>query len=274
MQIELHAHPYFENYSMYDLVEAVVNAGLDIVALERYNQSNYDDIRRYADELKKYGYRVDSDDRAIKLGMGSREIYILRATEVPTSDRFHVLTIGHDSFPYMPMRRIIDQALERSCFVVWDHPFVNARYPMLPITREDDINRICQEYNNKIALEWNGYCLNQYWGMLRLFGLDANRRVVEFSEKLRQNGYNIPVVTDTDLHARSEDALREIGRARIIADIDTTSGERIVESLRDSVFNGNYQNTFRTVSLRHFIFYFAIPLFSEMIFGLNLRSRG
>lgn len=277
IQIELHVHPYFENYSMLDLVNAIDAAGLNVVALQKLGGKFYDEVRKLADGLKTHGYKVDSDDIAIKLERDSKQIYILRSAEIPTSDGFHLLTIGHDIFPpYLPMRNIIYQALEGGCFVVWDHPFANARYPMFPVSkrRRDEIERVCKDYNNQMALEWNGYCLRQYWGMLGPFGLDANRKVLEFSEMLKQQGYNIPVVTDTDLHGRDKNSLREMGRARLIADIDTTSGRDIVQSLRNSVFTGSHQNTYRTVSLRHFILYFMIPLFLEMAFGVDLRSRG
>ncbi len=276
--IELHVHPYFGNYSIMDLVTAVVTAGLDVVALERFNGCIYDEVRRLTEELKKYGYRVYSDDKAIELEGDSKKIYFLRATELQTSDGFHVLTIGHDNFQNgdRSIRGIIDQAIKKGCFVVLDHPFVNAKYCMLPVSgrRRNKIESVCKDYDGQIALEWNGYCLGLYWGLLRPFGLDANRRVLKFSEYLRQQGYNIPVVTGTDLHARNKRTLGEIGRARLIADIDTSSGQSIIQSLKHEVFSGSHKNTYRTVSLQHFIPYFMIPLFLEMFLRINTRSRG
>jgi hypothetical protein len=138
-------------------------------------------------------------------------------------------------------------------------------------------------YSGRIAAEWNGYCGGWYWNPIEWLGrlginlqggINVNQEVMRLSQRLAKQGYNIPIVTDTDVHARTSGALDAIGTGRIeVDDIDFTSGRTIIDSLRRAVFAGDHQNTYRTVPvITHFIPYFAIPYLLNKI-GIDIYKR-
>ena len=123
--------------------------------------------------------------------------------------------------------------------------------------------------------------LNELLGKLGidvLGGIDVNHEVLRLSEILAEEGYNLPVITDTDVHARSAGALGAIGTGRIKVDgIDFTTGRTIVDSLKKAVFAGEHENTYRTVPMTHFILHFAIPYLASKVSGIRRfydRPRG
>jgi len=288
--IELHAHPYFEEYPLVDLIRAMERKRLDIIALEQLNTPIFDDVRRLSSGLLQYGYRVDSDDLAMRVEKDGEQRYILRAKESDTSDDFHMLTIGSDDVEsWRPFRTMTDEALERGSFLIYDHPFVtngNVFKGIDPLKRKE-VEKNCIAYSGEMALEWNGYCKEIYWkvneflgqlGIDVLGGIDVNHEVLKLSQRLAEEGYNIPVIADTDVHARSAGALGAIGTGRIkVDDIDFTSGRTIIDSLKEAVFAGEHENTYRTVPITHFIPYFAIPYLASRVPGIRElynRPRG
>ncbi len=288
--IELHAHPYFEEYPLVDLIRAMERKGLDIISLEQLNVPIFDDVRELSSGLRDYGYIVDSDDLVMRIERDGEQRYVLRARESDTLDDFHMLTIGSDDVEsWRPFRTMADEALERDSLLIYDHPFVTNGNVLKGIdpSKREEVERICIQYDRNLALEWNGYCKELYWrvnellgklGIDVLGGIDVNHEVLRLSERLAREGYNLPVITDTDVHARSVGALDAIGTGRIKVDgIDFTSGRTIVDSLKEAIFAGEHENTYRTVPLTHFIPHFALPYLVSKVPGIRElynRPRG
>jgi hypothetical protein len=99
--------------------------GLEVIALEQLNNPIYDETRELSDGLREYGYRVDSDSLAIRVEKDGKKRFILRATEMDTSDGWHILTVGSDNIePWRPFRNMADEALKGDSLLIYDHPFV------------------------------------------------------------------------------------------------------------------------------------------------------
>jgi len=280
-QIELHAHPYFKKYGLEEVVKAMDRNNLDVVALEYLNGCAFLDVQKQLVHLKqKGGYKVDGDSIAVRVVKELKEFYILRAAELETSDDFHLLTIGSDDTKKQPTRDMIYEADDKG-LTIFDHAIVDIYCVWREITGEkrDKVGDICRELQGKFALEWNGYCLKEYWKIKeKMGGKNVNEEVIRLSKR-----YNVPLVTTTDLHARRKHALKAMGTSRIKADVDVSSGKAIIDSLKEAIFSGKYENTKETVPLvSHFIPYFAIPyildkareVFIKESIGLIERPRG
>ncbi len=268
-EIELHTHPYFKAYGLEDIIQTMEKNKLNVIALEYLDGAAFSDVKSKGDKLSKSnkGYIVDSDSLAVRIEKDKKQFYIIKAAELNTRDKktgygFHIITIGADTNnikPYQPIRNMIDSALEQGAFVIFDHPLANKDNFRKKISKgaEGEIIKVCKEYNGQIALEWNGYCIS--WLRKILLDGDVNKDVIKLSQKLYYEGYNNPIVTDTDNHARKPGALYAIGTGRIKSYIDLTSGRRIINSLNKNIFSGRYENTYETVSLSHFVKYFGAP---------------
>ncbi len=271
-EIELHAHLYFDRYGLEDVLKVMKENGLDVLASLYLNEKAFPDIQQESSKLSNKGWKVDSDSLAVRLEKDENSFYILKGAELETKDSFHVITIGSDNIkPYQLMREMVAYGLEQESLVIFDHPFVDNNNASKEISQfsEEEAIRICKEYSGQIALEWNGYCIPLVRKMLG--GRDVNRDIVELSDRLYKEGYNNPIVTDTDLHARKRGALNVLGTSRIISEINLDSGRAIVDSLRDNIFSGDYENTYKTVPLSHFIPHWGLPyLFRKIVH----RPRG
>ena len=114
-QIELHVHPYFNAYELEDIIKAMDENEIDIIALEYLNGNAFADVQNQIFDLKNKGYIVNSDNIAVKVEKDEKEFYILKAGEWWSSDNFHLLTIGSDNIEqYIPLGDMIFSALKKN----------------------------------------------------------------------------------------------------------------------------------------------------------------
>lgn len=268
--IELHVHPFLDNNTLTDVVEAMDKQNLDIVGLEVLNDSLYPIV---VEEARKIYPKAAVDNSGVRFPNGK---YLLNAREYDTKERLHILTVGYsmnEAVPDTEIRRIIDNGLANNAFVLLDHPFVdniNTRTAgHISDSLEQELEKICKEYSGQIALEWNGYCIQWMRYALKqglnLAGFDiryhdVNERAEQLSGSLRKQGYNVPVVADTDLHARSRGLLQAMGTSRIIADVQGETARDAVDSMKKNIFAGAYENFKRYVSFFHLLRAFCFPI--------------
>jgi len=268
--VELHVHPNFKAYGLEEIIKAMDKNNLDVIVLEYLNYSIFNELQVLSSDLRKKGYSVDSDSIALRIEKENKQYYLIKGEEIEALDDFHLLTIGSDNIaPYHPIERLIDYALKQEVLIIFDHPFVRVNNLGRQISKKkmERVEELCRKYNGTLALEWNAYCLNLYWSTKKLFrGINVNEEVRKLSDRLKKQGYNIPIVADTDLHARSKKALRAIGTARIKSGVDLSSGRTIIDSLKKDIFLGKHENVYRTVSLTHLIPNFALPYISQRFF--------
>jgi hypothetical protein len=280
-QIELHSHIYLDRYGLEKVVEVMDHNGLNVVAPLYLNAQSFEDLKRAAEAIRKFGYVPEADDLAIRIERDGKRYFLLRGAELDTSKEeykpnFHIITLGYDGVrPLQPIRTMIDDALSHDAFVIWDHPLVNNSNAakQTPDHLVPAMKHLCRAYSGKLALEWNGYCIP--WVRKALGGRDVNKEVIDLSVNLATEGSNNPVVTDTDLHARTAFALKVLGTARIKTDLDLTAGRTIIDSLKRNVFSLNYENTYQTVPLWHFVPCWGVPYALEKFAGISLhKPRG
>jgi hypothetical protein len=82
---------------------------------------------------------------------------------------------------------------------------------------------------------------------------------------LAEEGYNVPIVADTDLHARRKGHLNYMGTSRIITKIEGETPRQVVSSMKKNIFDGNYVNVKRNVSAMHLIDAFGLPVLLSKI---------
>lgn len=294
-KIDFHVHPRFRSYNAKKVVEAMYARDIDIVGLAGYNKDIFDDTRKEFDKLRK-PFKVTNDSLAIKIAdEGCGDKYILRIGEYENKGGFHLLVFGNQKGIKQneELRKNIDAALSTDSFAVIDHPFVALNYADITKEKEDFLFKLCKDYNNKIALEWNGYSIpllrkgidKLFCSPLRLIGKnikfsDTNKKLEDFSEILKQNKINCPIIADTDLHARNREDLYLIGTVNIeidVKDFEKESGNSLQKSLKEKVFNLEYKINKDYVPCNHFIFSYLIPVgISQVSEGLNrkIRPRG
>lgn len=263
MKVELHAHPFLENYSIESIINAMQTNRISITALEALDRPIFDSVNKTAEkELRQKGYVVEQDSTAICISKNNSDYYILRALEISTKENYHFLIIGEDNIQTSQQARtIIDLALSKDSLVIFDHPLVDNDYVGCSISKakERELEELCKEYSCNLALEWNSYCIPWVRNLLSFNNNHINQRIIDLSQKLRQQGYNCPVVTDTDLHARKKQHLKMLGRAAIKININTDSGKSIISSLKQNIFSENYENTCNYVPFTHLVKAFGIP---------------
>ena len=98
------------------------------------------------------------------------------------------------------------------------------------------------------------------FGYGQIFYHDVNKRAIQLSEHLMAQGYNVPMVADTDLHARDKNDLMVMGTSRVITDINTITPADVVASMKNNIFQGNYTNRRRYVSAFHLLGSFCFPV--------------
>jgi len=244
------------------------SSDIDVLALEAYNEPIFQKVLEEAKAIPG----IFTSPKGIKLPNGK---FLLNAAENSTLEGFHVLTVGHSAYyPILvEMRRLIDAALDRDALIVLDHPYADnqSTFTAGHISEEDErvLDDICREYEGKIAAEWNAYCKPSLrWGLMHLLNLngngfqyyDVNKKAEELSQR-----FNVPLVADTDVHARNSRLLSAIGTARIITDIDALTPDEVVAQLKQNIFLGNYENIRAYVSLPHFLEAFAVPVLYRIL---------
>lgn len=268
--IDLQVHPFLGMNSLKDVAEAMDYVKIDVVALESLDSNLYQRVVREAREIYP---RLEGDSAGIKIPNGK---YILNAREYNTKEKLHVLTVGYSSdtaTPETEIRKVIDEGLKNDAFVLLDHPFIDNKKTKtaghISEDLEKNLEKLCREYSGQIALEWNGYCIPWMRRALKFilnsagFDIkyyDVNKKAEEFSKRLKSKGYNVPVVADTDLHARKKRHLKYMGTTRIITDIEEGLGKDVVKSMKKNIFEGKYENVKRYVGSVHLLEAFCFPI--------------
>ena len=280
VEIDFQVHPFLGMNTIKDVIDAMYWAKLDVVALESLDSCLYPRVIKEAKEIYP---NMDYDSVGIKL---PNRRYLLNAREHNTKENFHILTIGYSSNRVnkdTEIRKVIDEGLENNALIILDHPFVDNNYPRIYKNKEIklktaahiseekriELEVLCKEYSGNIALEWNGYCIP--WmrkGLmlgLNMLGVglrysDVNKEAEKLSERLKSYNYNVPLVADTDLHARKKKHLDYMGAARIITDVEGETGKEIMKSIKKNIFERKYENVKRYVSASHLLEAFCIPI--------------
>ena len=267
--IDLHVHPFLNNNCLIDVVKAMDDTNLDVVALEDFNGNLYPTLKEKAATHYK---KATFDEAGIKLYGGK---YLLNAGEYNTQENLHVITVGYsyDADPKTEIRRIIDNGLRNDALVILDHPFVDNVLTRtaghVSAEREKSIEYLCQEYSGQIAMEWNAYCIPwMRWGLkmgLKATGHkaeyhDVNGRAEALSQKLWGNGFNVHLIPDTDLHARSKGLLSAMGTSRIITDLEGECAKDILGSMKRNIFSGKYESIKKYISSFHLFRAFCLPV--------------
>ncbi len=278
--IDVHVHPFVrEGWNrLEDVIAQMDKSQLDIVALESYNNSLFpyvlDELERIypCQNLVKDSYGAVLPDGKV----------ILSAKEYNTKENFHILTVGtefNDVTQDTPIEEIIERGIEDGALVVLDHPFVDnfttKTAGHITEKQEEWLVGLCKKYAGDVAIEWNGYSIP--W--LRL-GLrvplavmghktryyDVNKHAKQLSQRLASEGYNVPLVADTDLHARSKSMLGAMGAARFVCDVEGETPKEMVGSIRDKVFKGDYLNVEGYPSSAHVLMAYCFPLILNKYF--------
>lgn len=276
--IDVHVHPFLEWNRIEDVIKAMTRKGLDIVALSSLDATLYPFVREKV--LEVYGFdTIIIDEKGIIL---PNDKIVLNAREYNTLEDLHLLTIGcavDDVTPQIEIRKIIDECLKEGALPILDHPYVNNKETLtaghISPQKEYELEDLCKEYSDEIAIEWNGYCVP--WirkGLRTILNLlghkivyhDVNKKVEGLSDRLAQQGYNVPVIADTDLHARSRRHLLVMGTSRFITDVVGESASDVISSMKENIFSGNYQNVKRYVSTAHMLEAFCIPILFPQYF--------
>lgn len=266
--IDLHVHPIY-GFSPSDIFYAMSRTGLDAIAISAYNKNTFPEV---AQKLKDSSSKAIADNK----GVIAHDNVIFNAREYNTKEGLHVLTVGHsfETPEDTEIRKIIDTALENDALILLDHPYVDNKETRtaghISPDLASELEKICSEYSEDIAIEWNAYCIPWMRAVLKT-GLniagkktdyhDVNKMAIILSEHLKEKfGYNIPVIASTDLHARKPRDLLKMGTSRIITDIEGKYPEELLASMKKNVFAGNYEAVCRYVSGWHLLSSFCLPI--------------
>lgn len=294
-KIDLHVHPFFERYGLDAVVKAMDKKGMDCIGLPQLDKNIYPYVQQQAKEYNN----AFLDEKGVMIP--DRKI-IFDAKEYNTKEGFQLLTVGGavespQAPAYMETRKIIDEGLEQDALVVFDHPFADNVYTKTAGNISDEkakeVEDICKEYPGKIAMEYNGYSnplvrkmikwgFNTgplFWLLQKSPGLpeekigysDINKKALELSEKLSGEGYNVPIVADTDLHARRKHSLNKMGTACFRTNVSYESASQALAGIKENIFNGDYRNSYNTVGMFHLG---RTYLPQAALQGLFLKPRG
>ena len=277
---------------MEDVLYAMDKTNLHGLGLSALDESIYARVVKETSRI----HRINPDKAGFIL---PNENVVFNAREYNTREGLHVLTIGYsydEAKPETEIRKIIEKGLENKALVVLDHPFVDNIYTKTAghISEElgVELEKLCSEYPGQIAVEWNGYCIpwmrlgllpilnigDSFLGMVlnslgekglrSRFSLpykteyyDVNKKAEELAEK-----YNLPLLADTDLHARAKKALEAMGTSRFIVDVEGDFAAEIVDSMKRNIFARDHENVERYVSGWHLFRYFCLPVLFDKIF--------
>jgi hypothetical protein len=278
--IDVHVHPFMrEGWNrLEDVVDVMGRNGLDIIALESYNANLHSYVIDAAERLYRSEELV-KDPTGIILPDGK---VILKAREYKTKEDFHILTVGSsfdEANGETTIEEIIERGLEEKALVVLDHPFVDnfktRTAGHICEEQEEWLVELCKRYSGKIAIEWNGYSIPWIRLGLRLplavLGYktrysDVNKHAKRLANELKEEGYNVPLLADTDLHARRKWLLDEMGAARFITDVHGDTPREMLDSVISNVFSGKYENVERYPSSAHVMLAYCIPVMFPQVF--------
>lgn len=273
---ELHVHPFFESYGLEHVINIATEKNLDILVLERLNREIFPELLERSKKLPSY-YKAEGDHASIQVfdKKYGKKLYLPKAIELNTKQNFHLIVIGDSKVKSdLNIEEAIEKALRDDCLVILDHPFADSSNVRKGVSKEKEayVEKICKRYSGNVYLEWNAYCIP--WVRKLIGGGDVNKKVVMLSEKLAEQGYNVPVITDSDIHARYKWSLKEIGKASMLIKKQAgseNSGKAIISNLKESINNGKYKTSKMHVSFTHLLFNFALPFFLP---NLYKRPRG
>ena len=192
-----------------------------------------------------------------------------------------ILTTGYNydcARPESEAEEIIESALEykelsgNEVLIGLDHPYADngtRTAGHISEEKEKELEELCRKYSGKVYIEWNGYSNLLLRAGLRL-GLslignkidyhDINKPAEELSLRLSNENVNVPIVPDTDLHARNKRHLKIMGTSKIISDIEGESPQEVISSISKNIFSGNYSSIKKYVSAFNVLETYCIPL--------------
>ena len=271
--IDLQVHP-FDN-SLPDIVAAMHKTGLDMVGLSALDRSIFPEMIKQAQQ--HYPGSV-IDDSGIIL---PNDRVIFNSREYSTGSGFQILTVGHSFETGIHDRpeTIISESLRNDALVVMDNPYADNEYTRtaghIDKKKEAKLESLCRRYSGDIALEWNS-CAKPWMravlrGVLNTFSHetnyhDINKKVEELSEKLASHDYNVPIVTDTDLHARSRGLLDAMGTARMVVEVEGETAAELVKSMKSEIFANRHKNVKEYVSMMHLLRAYCFPVILPKLF--------
>lgn len=288
--IDLHLHPYPEKYGVKPILKAMEKNDVKILGLPYYNEDNFFYVRAGSNHLE--GYKKEEGNISIKMKNKEtgNEFYFFRAMELMNKGNLHLLVVGRvsDLKPHDSIMYNIETGIKNNALVLIDHAFANAEHAYKPIDskKKKELEVIAKEFGEEIAWEWNGYCkpCARKFARNLLFPFsshdylrtDANQELENFEKEMKEKGCKVNIVADSDIHARTPGALKEIGKAGHIKidenKIDFSSEEGMLSSMKNEIKRGEnigYENHKGYVSSLHLVRYFILPY----IFRRG-RSRG
>jgi hypothetical protein len=236
--------------------------GVDVLGLEKLNSEIFNDVISLA-EKTKYTF-LGADDFAVKVNRFGKDLYLLKATELCTAENLHLLVFGSSRVtPFMDTKDTIETALADDALVVLDHPFVDNANVRKEISfpKKAYLFDVCSSFSGKIALEWNAYC--KPWVRKFIGGEDVNDQLEVFHDRLIDNDIFVPIVADSDVHARNKRLLNAMGTGYVLSYLDDSSGKALVSSLKRKIFSGDYFSNKEFVSFPHFVEAFGVPILFE-----------
>lgn len=269
MNIDLGVNAKMDDISSIVLKDAMEASDIDSVALlvddeARFNFFLENTIYLYKDiDYDRKGLRF-SDDR-----------YVFKGKESLTKEGICVATIGHcDNFDddKEEVRSVIDRGLLNDALVIIKHPYVDnydkLSFEHISNAMDADLKTLCREYSGKIAVEWNSYfrpdIRESFRKVFNYLGndirySDVNSRASELCDMLKSEGYNVPLIANSDLYARGNDAFYNMGISRISTDVDKGCPKDVLNSIKDNIFSGDYKNSMNYFSKFDVLTSFIIP---------------
>jgi hypothetical protein len=257
--IELQAHPIgIKKYGLESIIKIAHQNSLDIIALLDYNSYIFPELITRALSLDKK-YNVTFNEEVIKISDDKKDTYFLNGLELMTKEKIQIISLGKGNFKETDS--IID-VIKQKKLTILDHPFVDATCATRAVNDETNafIEHLSSKYHDKIAYEWNAYCLAWIWNLA--LGGDINKRMEKAAEK-----YNIPVVADDDLHGWKENLMQDLGKSRVrINDSDLDFNiNYLIPSIEDAILQKKHENIKKYVSNLHFFNAFAVPIGKALI---------
>ena len=263
--IDLQFHPYQKrNYVLSDVLKEMERKNLDGLAFLYYDWEK-DVSLALVDEITaniKKDYIVEKDKNVISFinKKGGAVLSIILGQEVGSQNqKWHVLSIGATGIKSVNLEDIVEEILGKGGIVIIDHPFADPpkKFQDIGPEKETELINLCLKYREKIALEWNGYCLPQIRRLLPGYG-DCNQKTKELAEE-----FGIPLIPTSDLHAKNKKSLEEMGNSLIEIPKESVNLENLLNSLKENISAFNFKPQFGYVSLRHFIWNYGFPLFMK-----------
>lgn len=272
--IDLHFHPFLDRNPIPRIFRVAKLKGLHGLGPCILDKTVYP---RFVEEVEKYYSSIVYHEAGIIIP--EEGLFAWNVREYNTRESLHLLTVGSafdEAHPLTESERIIDYGLEKESLVVLDHALVD-NGPTKTAGHISDETRyvledICEKYSGDIVLEWNGYCnpfaryLAMHWARRKGHKVEyhnVNKEVVKLSENLSARGFNVPVIADTDVHARAGWLLFAMGKARIKVDVEGDNAYDILQSMKYQIFENKHEVVKKTVDPVHLFFAFAYQVLRE-----------